>query len=115
MVFRALHSVLIMEHFHFLNAAPRCSIIGDVLLLETVLILEIIRYVLYALRAPASVNRLDFHVRDSSKHCWNAAETWFHYCHYNSRVEVKFNLPLPSFARGGPTTAWSCYNPSRFR
>ena len=30
-----LHSVLIMEtdHFIFLNAAPRCSIIGDVLLL----------------------------------------------------------------------------------
>ena len=28
---------------YFLNAAPRCSIIGDVLLLETVLILEIIR------------------------------------------------------------------------
>ena len=41
-----LHSVLIMETEHFiLNAAPRCSIIGDVLLLETVLILEIIRYV----------------------------------------------------------------------
>ena len=29
---------------YFLNAAPRCSTIGDVLLLETVLILEIIRY-----------------------------------------------------------------------
>ena len=43
-----LHSVLIMEteHFIFLNAAPRCSFIGDVLhvLLETVLILELIRY-----------------------------------------------------------------------
>ena len=42
-----LHSVLIMEteHFiNFLNAAPRCYIIGDVLFLETVLILEIIRY-----------------------------------------------------------------------
>ena len=42
-----LHSVLIMETEHlnlyFLNAAPRCSIIGEVLLLETVLILEIIR------------------------------------------------------------------------
>ena len=39
-----LHSVLIMEneHFIFFNAAPRRSIIGDVLLLETVLILEII-------------------------------------------------------------------------
>ena len=43
-----LHSVLIMETEHFcLNAAPRCSIIGDVLLLETVLILEIIRYIFF--------------------------------------------------------------------
>ena len=44
-----LHSVLIMETaaLYFLNADPRCSIIGDVLLLETVLILEIIRYILY--------------------------------------------------------------------
>ena len=37
-----LHSVLIMETEHFIfNAAPRCSIIGDVLLLETVLIIII--------------------------------------------------------------------------